>query len=144
MLASYDWRGGNIRELRNTLRAMTENAIDGLLTPLGFSEQFWSVLGDDEEVQEIKLGEVVESQHYSQGKIELTWDSNEQPSFIALADDLLIKLIRYHVDRPGKNSIRSLSAKVGIPKSSLSTKIRSLMSSGRLSIDEYERWFDKA
>ena len=45
VLASASWQQGNIRELRNCLRAMTELHVNKLLTPLAIPERIWDDLG---------------------------------------------------------------------------------------------------
>ena len=44
ILSQYSWAVGNIRELRNCLRAMTENAIGQRLTPACIPERIWAAL----------------------------------------------------------------------------------------------------
>ena len=47
VLLAYSWQFGNIRELRNCLRAMTEFAVDKLLTPLSIPQRIWAELGSE-------------------------------------------------------------------------------------------------
>ena len=44
ILKRYDWKNGNIRELRNCLRAMTEGAINKLLTPASIPSHIWKTI----------------------------------------------------------------------------------------------------
>ena len=128
ILQKYDWRDGNVRELRNCLRSMTEKATDQLLTPTCIPERIWSYSlreGPAAQVDNATKTTAAET------RLELTWSTPTRPNFETLCSMLLIKLIRYEHSINGKVSARSLARSLGIPKSSLPAKLNNIIEVGQ-------------
>lgn len=129
LLSRYHWRGGNIRQLRNCLRAMTELSVDKLLTPISLPSWFWSEIdgagiketGTQPTLSEERSG----SPGYS--KIVLELEKLQGLSFELLSYHLLYELIKLEFQKRGKMSLRSLSSIILVPRSTLSSKLRSLV-----------------
>ena len=58
LLKEYDWRRGNIRELRNCLRAMTEGAIEGVLSPASIPKHIWRSIHRQENMEPVQGGDI--------------------------------------------------------------------------------------
>ena len=127
ILSAYDWREGNIRELRNCLRSMTEKAVDRLLTPTCIPERIWrSALEKSEGHMPVNQ----KNNSLPKTTIELSWQDTSHPNFEKLCSILLMQLIRSQHESHGKVSMRSLSRLLGIPKSSLPLKIKRIVEFG--------------
>jgi predicted transcriptional regulator len=63
-------------------------------------------------------------------KIELTWQEPSRPDFEKLSAILFMELIRAEYSMRGKVSMRSLARALGIPKSTLPSKIQSIIDYG--------------
>lgn len=124
ILKAYDWREGNIRELRNALRAMTERAVDGILTPSSIPAHIWDAV---DTAADSKLG--------IRG-IKVTWSGEERPAFDQLISEMLLELIKAEFKARGRLSVRALAKAIGIPKSSMPTKIKAITDAGLITSDE--------
>ncbi len=138
VLSSLPWKSGNIRELRNCLRAMTELHVNKLLTPLAIPERIWKQMeesneGDSFEGEEIALKTVVPKSQKSQSQITRAEDiviplpDLDMISFDILSDKLLLELTRKLTDRKGKLSLRQLAKEIGISRSTLSGRLKALV-----------------
>ncbi len=136
MMASYDWHEGNVRELRNCLRAMTELAVGQLLTPLSLPKWFWEkaeVLADSAQA----ASEPPREGDGSPGKdIRLRWATDGSASFERLVEELLLEIVKREGGVRGKVSIRHLARVTGIPKSTLATRLRELVDHGLIPAPE--------
>ncbi len=129
VLASYDWHEGNVRELRNCLRAMTELAVGQMLTPLSIPKWFW----DKAETRPDDAAQAAESLTPATGDagdIRLAWSADAPPSFELMTNRLLLEIVRREAAMRGKVSIRHLARVTTIPKSTLSSKLRHLVDEG--------------
>jgi len=127
ILNNYDWREGNIRELRNCLRSMTEKAVHQILTPNCIPDRVWcSALGTS--VSHMLTNSI--NGPSTIPKIELTWQETSRPDFEKLSAILFMELIRAEHAIHGKVSMRSLARALGIPKSTLPSKIQSIVDYG--------------
>lgn len=127
ILNNYDWREGNIRELRNCLRSMTEKAANKLLTPTCIPERIWHS-AIEKSTNQALLDQTKNNDPMS--RLELTWQDSSRPKFDKLCSILLIELIRSQYASQGKVSMRSLARTLGIPKSSLPLKIKTMLDFG--------------
>ena len=118
-LSQYSWKEGNIRELRNCLRAMTEKSINRILTPGSIPENVW---------ESVERG-AQSTEHDGRNKITLTWQSKERPSFDELSAKLLLEILRQEFRLNGKMSMRGAAKAAGIAKSSMPAKIKHLLDS---------------
>lgn len=138
LLKAYDWHEGNVRELRNCLRAMTELSVDGVLTPLSLPKWFWEKVGDDvpgsEEKAELS-GEVSSVG----GSLTISWPDKGYPAFETMSSLLLLQLVRNEFGRFGKVSIRQLAKSIGMPKTTLSTRLKNLVNDRIIAVEDLSR-----
>lgn len=143
ILMSYPWRQGNIRELRNCLRAMTEMHIDKVLTPLAIPERIREQLRagatDSDASDEHELPLNLQAEPGGLREITLRCPDKDWPNMERLDDLLLVELIRTLFREQGKYSLRSLAQVVGISRSTLSTRLKALVQRNVIDIAELSR-----
>ncbi len=140
VLKQYDWRHGNIRELRNCLRAMTEHAYGGLMSPSAIPAYIWSQMtaleaateAGAEEKEKVSNSASVSSKE----QIILDWDREAQIPFERLSMQLLLSLIRRCYAKEGRMTLRQLARLLLIPRSTLSTKLQDLIKKDLVSATE--------
>jgi DNA-binding NtrC family response regulator len=139
LLMAYDWHEGNVRELRNCLRAMTELSINGVLPPLSLPKWFWDKVGDtgQDEVDEASPPEPLRS--VLEKSLTVSWDSPGYPTFDAMTQMLLLQLVKNEFGKLGKVSIRQLGKIIGMPKTTLSTRLRSLVAEQFVTLEDLSR-----
>jgi DNA-binding NtrC family response regulator len=117
VLTSASWRAGNIRELRNCLRAMTEMHVNKLLTPLSIPERLWEDIGEKPETQTQDQAEpkpqVLLDDSEDNG-IVIPWTYDDKQTYDHLTDLLLLTLTRKVASRNGRLSLRSLAQTIGM------------------------------
>lgn len=133
ILTSYSWKEGNIRELRNCLRAMTEKSANKILTPNSVPEHIWDAV--EAGSPKFNLDQSVQRTSENSSII-IKWRGKFRPSFEELSSNLLLEIIRQEYERSGQMSMRSAAKALGIAKSSLPGKIRLLLECGLISMDE--------
>jgi len=134
-LCGAQWSDGNIRELRNTLRAMTELHVDKLLTPISIPSRFWDTM---DESPDAIADEVARRSGVSKNtgrQIVLSWSEKDVPTFDLLADKLLLELTKL-MAAGGKVSLRSLSKDIGVSRSTLSGRLKGLVQKGLIDLKE--------
>lgn len=134
-LCAAPWDKGNVRELRNCLRAMTELNINKLLTPISIPSRIWDRI--DSEPDALPQSDPP-SRHNSQRQIIIDWDSEETPTFDILADKLLVELLKLH-SQGQRVSIRTLAKLIGMSRSTLGGRLKSISQHGLLHLDELEK-----
>jgi DNA-binding NtrC family response regulator len=112
LLQSYEWADGNIRELRNCLRAMTELHVDRELTLLSLPQRM--LHRDPEPMTEVYL------------KIPIDPSDPCPYHFERLAEKLLGQCIRSIIQRTPRVSLRVLADQLAIPKTTLARRIKLL------------------
>jgi DNA-binding NtrC family response regulator len=122
-LMAYDWAEGNVRELRNVLRAMTEKSVGGLLTPKSIPERIWEGL-DKKPLKDRRAAD--RTDYVMPFEVRLRWNG-AQPEFERLTHMLFLELLKREFVKSGPMSLRSLGAALGVAKSSVSTKLRALV-----------------
>jgi len=138
-LCSMSWRAGNIRELRNCLRAMTEHHVNKLLTPLAIPERIWDEIGDQKTSEDTGTKSVdLRPGKPSAGKdqIVLPWSLDSRYTYDYLCDLLLLDITRKVADRPGRLSLRGLAQTIGMSRSTLSTRLKALVHRNLISLRE--------
>lgn len=143
LLASYPWRDGNIRELRNCLRAMTELHIDKVLTPLSIPSRIRDDLRGDTLASSSSPG-ISETPLVRAGlgdlrEIIVRCSPKDWPNMDVLSDLLLLELIRKLFQEQGKLSLRGLAQVVGISRSTLSTRLKAIVQRNLIDIAELSR-----
>ena len=122
------WRQGNIRQLRNTLRAMTEYAVNKKLTPLSLPASVRQELAEGPAPSGAADGT----------SLTVTWAAKEVPPWDDLTTLLMLEALRHHYQVSGSLSLRRLSALLGMSRSTLTEKLRLLQTAGHLSQQEME------
>lgn len=147
ILVAAPWSDGNVRELRNCLRAMTEFATpDRRLTPLALPKWLWSDDGRDDQEAGLKVTDLIE------GGVSLTDVPRSMQIDIPVAvanpyqyDDIcdlaLIALVRRIFRERGKVSLRSLSRLIGLSRGTITLKLRAAMDKNLVGIDEIQSLF---
>ena len=146
ILGSLSYQEGNVRELRNIMRAMTELHVNKMLTPLAFPARIW------EEFVEPNLEEasnksaatseqknVIQSTKDDQAiqcLLTVNWSADEIPTYDQLADQMLVNFLRALYERHGKMSLRGLSQLIGMSRSTLSGRLKALAHRELMELDE--------
>jgi len=140
VLCNVGWREGNVRELRNCLRAMTELHVNKLLTPLAIPERFWDELGErpaGEVEKTSRAGRVVAAKPASDAPLELPWDVGaETHNYDHMTDLLLVAMARRLAGERGKVSLRGLAQTIGTSRSTLSGRLKALVHRDIISLEE--------
>ncbi len=146
-LCGYDWREGNVRELRNCLRAMTEKSVNKTLTPNSIPDHIWDAIegvngstrqGSQHHMSSRTLsqtGSIHQEPRSSASAMTVTWDG-ERPEFEKLIDKLLIAAIKVEFNKNGRMSTREASRLLGIPRSTMSNRCREIVDSGAISSED--------
>jgi len=133
VLSNLTWRSGNIRELRNCLRAMTELHVNKLLTPLAIPERVWKQIDDSSDGEEAGEQESAKEAKKplaatrASDEILLRIDGTQPLSYDLLSDMLLLELTRKLTEKKGKLSLRQLAKSIGISRSTLSGRLKGLV-----------------
>ncbi len=120
ILSALQWKDGNIRELRNCIRAMTEYHKDKTLNPVAIPQRVLKELeGFDNETE-------VETDVHNLGhqKLTLDWDPESPAGYEGMCNELLIQMIRHLGENGSRLSIRRLAKILNMPRSSLSDKLK--------------------
>lgn len=125
-LTAYDWIEGNIRELRNCLRAMTEKSVNGILTPKSIPEHIWEAI-EASDTGKPKSSTLPINDRLNE--IRLSW-SGTRPSIELLADQLLLEILRVEYQSQGPLSLRTAGKALGIPKSTIGSRLKRLVDNG--------------
>jgi len=147
ILAAAPWSDGNVRELRNCLRAMTEFATpDRRLTPLSLPKWMWSDDGKDDQEVDPKAMDLIEGgASLAEGGRSMQIDI---PAAVAnpyqyddICDLALIALVRRIFRDRGKVSLRSLSRLIGLSRGTITLKLRAAVDKNLVGIDEIQSLF---
>jgi len=137
ILCQGSWEDGNIRELRNCLRAMTEFHVDGLLTPLGIPQRIWQQLGENKGDE---LDDRTPKKNGKENPAVVQIDLDESGlDFELLTSRLLLEVTKSEFLRRGKMTLRGLSKDINVSRSTLSTRLRSLVEKELISFDDLAR-----
>lgn len=122
LLESYDWADGNIRELRNCLRAMTELHINKELTLLSFPQRM---------LHKDPLGPRVASDKAEVSdpdclKVPIDPKDRFPLNFELLSEKLLSQCIKHILQKSPRLSLRGLADQLAIPKTTLARRIKLL------------------
>jgi len=126
ILRAAPWSDGNIRQLRNCLRAMTEYQVENkLLTPLSIPARVWEDIGEDVSRDGSDAGDNLSSTIADKFDIRLAC-RRDNLSYDYLADLLLLELTKI-LASSGKISLRSMAKSIAMSRSTLSTRLKSLV-----------------
>lgn len=130
ILAGLEWSHGNVRELRNCLRAMTEFQVDRLLTPLSIPAHIL-------EQEESREGDVpLKTSETGRQNQSFQVEYRSLEKFEDAEDRLLVAVIENLAQRQGgKLSLRSLSRELSIARSTLSERCRRISAKGLITFE---------
>ncbi|MCA3084815.1 MAG: sigma-54-dependent Fis family transcriptional regulator, partial [Rhodocyclaceae bacterium] len=118
LLARHDWRAGNVRELRNCLRAMTEEAESRILGPNHIPDSVFSALLAAEA---------------SPPTFRTTIESPGGSFLYAhLEERLFVELVRFLQARNPHMSLRVMETQLGVSRSVISRRLRHAINRGLL------------
>jgi DNA-binding NtrC family response regulator len=137
VLSELHWSDGNIRELRNCLRAMTEFSSNKYLTPLAIPARYWS-----ENRRHQSGPQPASSADYvgsgTQSMLSVGWDPKMDGNFESAVDEIFKQLIRLLHQEHRRLSVRSLSKLTGIAKTTLADKLRRLVDKKLISAEDLQ------
>jgi DNA-binding NtrC family response regulator len=134
MLTRYSWSEGNVRELRNCLKAMTEFQMNQILTPLSVPERIWQHL---EQQHPGKFGsDTPEEKQY----LKIPWTEGQNQTFDSLCDHLFLELVRNIGRKRGPVSLKTLTLELEISRNTISSRLRGLLSKKLVSQKELNQW----
>lgn len=142
VLSNCSWREGNVRELRNCLRAMTEMHVNKLLTPLSIPERIWDELGDrpGADGQDAKADAANAGAAKSQaGELHIRWDAALGYNLDVLTECVLLEIVRILFRDKGKLSLRGLALETGVSRSTLSTRLKAMIQRNLIDITELSK-----
>lgn len=142
LLAGYSYQHGNIRELRNTLKAMTEFRMGQTLTPLSIPETIWKWH------HAAKLDPALRSESEKSGLPSQAPDheSNPKSAYPIGQDDCTyenlcdLALASFLKEVAGRYSLRTLAKKLDLSRMTLSTKMNRLVAKNLISEKEVKTW----
>jgi DNA-binding NtrC family response regulator len=147
ILAAAPWSDGNVRELRNCLRAMTEFATpDRRLTPLSLPKWMWSDDGKDDQEVDLKAMDLIEGgaslvEGCRSMQIDIPAAVANPYQYDDICDLALIALVRRIFRERGKVSLRSLSRLIGLSRGTITLKLRASVDKNLVGIDEIQSLF---
>jgi DNA-binding NtrC family response regulator len=141
VLTNVGWSDGNIRELRNCLRAMTEMHVNKLLTPLAIPERIWDEVGEKPAAKDAgpPAPPPAQAAAGSATALVLDWDQSEAQSYDYLADLLLVAMTRKLAESRGKLSLRGLAQAIGMSRSTLSGRFKAIVHKNLVDLAELSR-----
>ena len=148
VLTAVSWKNGNVRELRNCLRAMTEQSIKKQLTPLSIPARVWEELEEGHEGglahEEPPVRTKMAAPGHEATSLTLQWNGGEMPGFETLAQILLLEMIRNEYRKNGEISLRSLAKSIGLARTTLSARVKNLVEAALVSSQELNDMFGKS
>lgn len=117
----YSWSQGNVRELRNCLRAMTEFQTNKVLEPAAIpTHLIRSVASEPQTIVSSSDQVVLPIADWSK----ISWSE--------LEDTLFVEVVRGILARSRVDSLRKLSECMGVPRATLTRRLASLVSAKRM------------
>lgn len=143
VLSNCPWKDGNIRELRNCLRAMTEMHVNKLLTPLAIPERIWDELGEKPAPAETSTPAPAVTPPIAASStatmISIPFDPEAVHNYDTLADLLLLEITRRLSAKDGKLSLRNLAQQISMSRSTLSGRLKAIVHKNLASIHELSK-----
>jgi DNA-binding NtrC family response regulator len=157
ILSHATWHQGNVRELRNALRAMTEMHVGKLLTPIAIPSRVWEELGDsptkgqnaekasahgvDDTASPQETPAVDKKPSHTQQPslaniLSIPWPVAGTPNFDDLSDTLLVAVVRRLVAQEGRLSLRTMAQTIGMSRSTLSTRLKGAVHKNIISLND--------
>ncbi len=126
LLEGADWSKGNVRALRNTLRAMTEYSANGLLTAKGlpqwiFEQSTLSQNRSDEKTQ----GDLESNEE----QLVVPFSVDHIPSFETLCNRLLVAAVSILYQRTEYGSLRKVADALGLSRTTMTNHLKKAVES---------------
>lgn len=120
ILSTLSWKEGNIRQLRNCLRAMTEFHINKKLTPASIPPNILTELNTNTELSTTTLANTKNDQDLKTTMLSINFKNK---TYAQICDTVLIHLIKWYVQEHKINSLRKLAKCIGIARNTLQQKL---------------------
>ena len=135
-LSSFPWSYGNIRELRNCLRAMTERRVGNVLSTLSVPKRLWDSL-DRIDSQGSDQASASNAAALSDGKrLIISWGSGQMPELARLNDLVLLEAVKNIFEHKGRQNISQLSRHLNVSRSTLSARLHGLVTAEIVTNDQ--------
>jgi DNA-binding NtrC family response regulator len=122
IFSELNWSDGNIRELRNALRAMTEFSDNGKLNVMAIPKKL--LFKRAEETKTFSN----ETDERSNITLKLyTGDKKMMKTYSSLCDEILLKIVSYKKETEGKVNISQLAKELNISRSTLYEKFKNFI-----------------
>jgi two-component system nitrogen regulation response regulator GlnG len=136
MLTRYSWNQGNIREVRNCLKAMTELQMNQLLSPLSVPDKIWKRLNQKKPKKSVRaIPEAVEGKY-----LMIPWLENQERSFDLFCDHLFFQAIRELNTGRGVTTLKTLTDELRLSRNTVSKRLRRLVKNRLVSVTELSQW----
>jgi len=134
LLCQHDYAAGNVRELRNCLRAMTEDAGSRILGPNHLpSSLFDALLAQRKKTHATRR----------EGSLSFTFEGETVP-YLEMEERLFVAMVRHLLKTQSFASLRGLERATGLPRMTLSRRLKAAVQSGRLAREDFpERFWEK-
>lgn len=126
LLNNYDWREGNVRQLRNCIKALSEFHIGKQLTVMGAPRFLFQRSADPltDQPQKISLSQI---------RYQFPLDYNLE------CEKLFVLIIKQVYEAKGPLSVRNLAVEIGVPRTSLTKKLKLMVDLGYFTALEIEQ-----
>ncbi len=138
VLSNISWKSGNVRELRNCLRAMTEFHVNKILTPLSIPDRVWEL---DEVSAPLGKESIIVPQVENTGgsfviSVRRTGNEEKPYSLDDIGDQIFLECLKLIGQRFGRVSLRMLARILDTSRSTLSRKLKHVIDVKLISISE--------
>lgn len=125
-LSALDWHHGNIRELRNCLRAMSEFQVGGILTVASIPS---TLISESAAAAALPESSIVDSENVTPSKRRLNVElrADLDPNYENFSDVLFVELLKSAAHDVKRLSQRSLASYLGLSRSAVSDRIKRLI-----------------
>jgi transcriptional regulator with GAF, ATPase, and Fis domain len=123
ILGELPWHEGNVRQLRNCIRAMTTKQVDRLLTPLSIPRS------------------ILQERGTRSFDSTVTIPISDDEQFDELELKFLVECCRARLSNNG--SLSKAAESLGIPKSTLSRKLKDARAKGILTVEQFNSWTEQ-
>jgi DNA-binding NtrC family response regulator len=133
LLLKADWADGNIRAVRNAVRGMTEHHVERMLSPKAIPAWVWRQIDEN-------AGQTVptEGSRSDRKTLVITLPEGSTPQLETLIDLVFVEAVRHLRDTEGRHSLRSLGEALGLPKTTLASRLARVRERGLMAEQEWE------
>ena len=124
VLSKFSWQEGNVRELRNCLRAMTENHNEKILSPMGIPTRILQTYYTKKEISIHQNSEQFKNNDQNIVQVPLQNKDGVAFNFEEITFELLKNIIFRTKQVEGKINITKLSKDLNLARSTLQAKIK--------------------